>query len=472
MARIKTERKLKTAARFAEAGDLEGVVGVILSAEAEGDPDLHELLAQGFTQSPLLEALPQVRARAAELAGAGHVGAMLAAIAPHASAIADLRIRLENGAIDGEIAADLEPVLGRLERARTGVDPLDARLNAELWLRLAQDLMQHGAVRSESVVLERWTSLGDAEGVQRSRLARLLLRQGRPDAAAAQLQALAAAGDEESLRRLAGLLEDHPDAAGAHFAPALPERPGGALPRCTLVFPHARKTGGNSLHNGLKAILGEGCLGTRQISLLCRRLRAMTFDERSRLDLVTGHFGFEEAQNDLAPLLAKPALYLGVIRDPVDRAKSVYNFMGKSGSDLKRRQSLRVDTDPDLNVVVERWLSAPTDWGGWRNEQCRIICGEPDAAQAIHAIETRYLAAVATPAIDALVGAMANGLDRAVPPPMHVKRSNSHRLELDPRLAERLRSYHEQDQRLFDWVRDNQDRMLSRVAETIERVRA
>jgi hypothetical protein len=126
-----------------------------------------------------------------------------------------------------------------------------------------------------------------------------------------------------------------------------------------------------------------------------------------------------------------------------------------------------VPYDPDFNVVAERWM-AGEDWNGWRGDQCRVICGEANAEQAIATIEAHYLLVVTPEGINPFLERLA--LMRGIPwtSPLHLRRSASSEVAAQPEVDERLRTWHVEDQKLVDWVTANEDRLTARALERLE----
>ncbi len=353
-------------------------------------------------------------------------------------------------------AATLCDVLSRLEWLSRRTGDQDAEINA----------------------LERLQGAGGKTSARHARLFRLFVRKGRASKSELQLTAIAkvAANDPAAAGRLARLRDEAEiTALSARSDPERTFNPmvvplrsadvgAGRLAEHTLVFPHAYKTGGTSLRAGLRSLLRPHCamLGAASYAAWLEHLPA---DRRMALDVICGHFGYDEAEDELAPLLGKSPVYVGVVRDPVDRARSIYGYWtGGYAGEVDRRRKLRVRWDADVNVVIRRWISARDDWSGWRADQCRTICGEASADTAIEIIRARYLAVVTPAGINRLLKALAEALGCPWSEDLHRNASGSDRLTVEPDLEQSLRRYQAEDQRLFEWVAANEERMIARAA--------
>ncbi len=416
---------------------------------------------QLLTTPPWADLLSEVREACEQRQdeAGSHLAALLDDMTPACQALLMLKQRLLEGA-DGEAAvASASPVVGMMEALAqvdltTKLGRLRGLVRDQIWVELSIMLMDHDAWLAEIIVLERWLGHGAAPPWARRRLARLSARLGRPGKA------------PRTTGRAEAPVEEHPSTPRPATDPL-----SALLPRHVFVLPHAPKTGGSSIKSGLRRILGDTLTGS-SIRAVGSSLALMPPETRRRLGLVSGHFSLDQAEDELVPLLALEPLLLAVVRDPVARAKSIYRYIGRRAftPELRNRQ-LRARFDPDVNVMMRRWLDAPSDWGGWRHDQCRTICGEPDADAAIRALETRYLAAVTTTSLNALVTTTAKALARAAPPALHRKQTSSQELELEPALEAKLRDSHHQDQRLFEWVQANQERLLERCEARLRKLR-
>ncbi len=326
--------------------------------------------------------------------------------------------------------------------------------------RMAELAATTGDLAAEIDAVSRLLRVGGENLTLRNRLVRRLARAGRQHEAGPHLQVLAEAAkqDEESRRRWSPLLSKSEGRAV--------ETPAGA--GVCLIFFHAHKTGGASMLESLQQLFGDRYLRATAFNAP-DLVQAMSAPQRSRLCALAGHFDYDQAEDSgLAAMFRKPVFYLGLVRDPVARAKSIYVFFRNTrGDSLERQRYLRVRDDDDINVVVERWLDSPGDWAGWRHDQCRRLCGEPSAEVARRTIMDRYLAVVTTPRVNDLVAALADGLSIAAPPTVRAKRSFSEQVQIDPVLEARLRSHQSEDQRLYEWVEENQGRMLEQARDRL-----
>ncbi len=345
--------------------------------------------------------------------------------------------------------------------------------DVERWERLCGVAALLGDVSGEIEVLERRLEVGHADPSIHARLVVLLLRADRRARAADHLDRLGALATDEGTLRLYFRARAAYDPAAAPW----PAREGegvieGECLRRLLAFVHAYKTGGTSLLRGLRAVFAPAALRMGNSSArsdLARKIR----QEKRPIDLLVGHVGYDLVESELVPLFRKEPLYIGLVRDPVARAKSIYAYFSSAyTSPEDRRRRLRTPHDEDINVVMESWLNAKHDWSGWRHDQCRVICGEPSAEAAIRTIKARYLTVVVPSRIDWLIAECAEALGRAPPELDHAKRTDSGRLVLDPVVERRLREHYGEDQKLFDWVSSNEDLLLSGVKDRIRQLMA
>ena len=404
------------------------------------------------------------------------VTAVIKVVAPD---FADLRREMEVGRDPAKREAILQALLGGLVLLEASTPdepskPEQALVKAALWTELL-DLVQSD-LDVQLTVLSRHLTVDPGNPRTVHLKARVLLLLGRRAEAHELLrEAMSAFPTAEGMAGPAiRLLADAGDpdarkASGRHRPTSSPagvpdSQTRGRLPASTLIFPHAHKTGGTSLHRGLGALFGLGYMRQGNLRSMGKVLRNLTVEAKQRLDLIAGHFPYDTAEDELAGLLPKRPLYVGVVRDPISRARSVYSFFGERYDTAEERDSqLRVPYDADINVVVERWMDAPDRWSSWRSDQCLCVGGQPAAADVIPVVEHRYLALVTPSGINQLIAAVARAMGVEPGIAEHIKRSNSERFVIRPDLEERLGDFYAEDQQLHDWAKANEDRFIARA---------
>ncbi len=321
--------------------------------------------------------------------------------------------------------------------------------------RLVRDLLARtGDPEAEAAGLERRLKAAPDDLAARARLFWLMAQSGNPSARHHLRQMTRVRGEGRFWQRFAGT-------ALERAKPLAPTT--GRLADAVLMFPHIFKAGGSTLQRGLNLLFKPSYLRLLRVTNP-RSIPDLPPEGWRNLDVVTGNFKYDEAQELLVPKIGKPALFIGVVRDPVSRAKSLFSFVRHTWTDPEERGArLGVAYDDDLNVVAQRWLERGAGRPRGANPQCRAICGKPSAARAIQAIEADYLAAVTTGSLDLLLATLSDAVGRPLEP-VHRKNTRSGRLELDPQLERSLRELSAEDQKLVDWVDENRPRLLERAA--------
>ncbi len=230
-----------------------------------------------------------------------------------------------------------------------------------------------------------------------------------------------------------------------------------------LFHLHASKTGGTSVEHGLGLIFGEGWLRLTRIKNP-QQMPDFPPERWRALRAISAGLRLRDFDHFVAPRLGRPTLGLFTVRDPVGRMKSLYAYLRDGAVDRtgRKRPQDHFPVYEDFETVARSMLE-PARSKRVGNRQCKLLCPKRGSAQvAIDVIEQRF-AAVTTTSLNRLLAAVARGAGRPVPPPIHVQRSNSAPLTLDVGLERELRAVFHEDQRLFEWVRDNEDRLLARL---------
>lgn len=148
-------------------------------------------------------------------------------------------------------------------------------------------------------------------------------------------------------------------------------RPRPAFP---LLFLHIPKTAGSSLRTMLLANTRRHVRIIEPIAELSE-LRDLSLEERSRLELVEGHFYF-----GIHELIPRPCVYLTMLREPIDRLLSLYSFIrgweghhlhqdmkeSSIGACIRRRLTIEFDNFMVRQLTSLRHIDVP--FGGVTRE--------------------------------------------------------------------------------------------------------
>jgi len=147
-----------------------------------------------------------------------------------------------------------------------------------------------------------------------------------------------------------------------------------------LVHPHAQRTGGKSIRkNVFVRVFGQDRVYSTVFKPDAKRWRRLT-----EADLA-GYSAYSDLYNYVDLRLPRPVLAIGVLRDPVRRAASIYHFV--RGNEGHRHQALAQNTN--LEDFYRRASSRDPSY--FRNLQCRRICGHADARIALVTIQRQYI---------------------------------------------------------------------------------
>jgi len=152
--------------------------------------------------------------------------------------------------------------------------------------------------------------------------------------------------------------------------------------RPQLVFIHLPKTGGMSLHAAVAGALPRDAVlrvGDAAEQAAFRRLGPA---EVARYALVSGHLGFEEVAARARP----GARYVTLLRDPVARLLSAFNYMA-TWAPHPLHAEMRGRGFGEFITSAGEALSG---------EACRQLTGMATAAQAIPVLDSCYAAAATT----------------------------------------------------------------------------
>ncbi len=234
-----------------------------------------------------------------------------------------------------------------------------------------------------------------------------------------------------------------------------------------LVYTHLAKTGGTSLENGLRTMFGDRWL---RLNLVKRPdlLPELPAEHWRSLAVVCSNSSFPMLDALLGPKVGRPIVGLVTVRDPVERLKSLYVYMREGAVDIdgvKTTETKAPQFDGEFEDFARRILEGMGSRSLGRR-QCKTLCsGRASADAAIEVIERRFAAAVTTSSVGRLLESLAIAYELKPPPPIHLQRGRATKLTLSPQYDQALREAFLPDQTLFDWVRDNESRMLDALTQ-------
>jgi hypothetical protein len=213
-----------------------------------------------------------------------------------------------------------------------------------------------------------------------------------------------------------------------------------AAPACPqVVFVHLPKTGGMSLHLAMERALGPGrVLRVGDAAAQAAFLR-MGRDEMARYAFVSGHFTLNEA---LARALPE-ARFVTVLRDPVARLLSAFNYMA-TWPQHPRHAAFR---DKGFAAFVAEAGHALS------GEACRQLTGTDHAFAATPLLDGCYAAVAVPERLQELANLVAAWL--GVPPPELAQENptpGQGRITLDSATCERLLALTQDDRSLHAHV--------------------
>ncbi|MFA5114060.1 MAG: sulfotransferase family 2 domain-containing protein [Candidatus Margulisiibacteriota bacterium] len=147
----------------------------------------------------------------------------------------------------------------------------------------------------------------------------------------------------------------------------------------TLIYVHIHKTAGSTVRTAIERVYGrDKTLKIYNINgLPLEEFRAMSQEERDRYDCVIGHFSY-----GIHRYLGRPSEYATMLREPVDRAVSLYYYIKRNPNVPLHRKLV------SERISLERYIEED-ECGRQANPQVRFVTGESGSDPALARI---YLA--------------------------------------------------------------------------------
>lgn len=163
------------------------------------------------------------------------------------------------------------------------------------------------------------------------------------------------------------------------------------LDQLKIIFNHTPKAGGTSLHYFFQDLFGPDKVYRVNVRVPTEEIytiEKMTEEEKQRYQIFQGHFKYGNHK-----FFSQPCLYIGIVRNPIDRIISNYYYLHRRGEE-ERKQKVQQQT---LTEYFESQIEGRVSAGA---AQLRILTGQDDLAKAKEVIKRDYLMCCATEQLD------------------------------------------------------------------------
>lgn len=175
-----------------------------------------------------------------------------------------------------------------------------------------------------------------------------------------------------------------------------PENSGSdGLHDAVIIFNHIPKAGGTSLIRFFESLFGSDlCFRHRtrnsKTDQYSPAITSLSADSLNTYRFFAGHFEYGNHR-----LLTSDYLYIGVVRDPMERIVSDYYFNKARGRQDLREMANRMD----VNDYIKSKLSNPKSNMG-TSSQIKMLTGTRDLDEAFRVIDDEYLVACTNNQLD------------------------------------------------------------------------
>jgi len=223
------------------------------------------------------------------------------------------------------------------------------------------------------------------------------------------------------------------------------------LQEAKIIFNHIPKAGGTSLYYFFQELFGaERCFRHSARDSKTGRhsppIGKVPPEELEQYRFLQGHFDFGNHRR-----FNGPVLYLGVMRDPVDRVISDYYYNKRQGRKDLMEQANSMTLEEYIRAKMENPKSRLVT-----SAQTVYLSGQPSAEKAKEIIAEWYLACCTIDQLDDMQRMLARLFDRPDLAPTRVNETTAKKTvtEIGPEMLAELKERFAEDYELLPWVRE------------------
>lgn len=206
-----------------------------------------------------------------------------------------------------------------------------------------------------------------------------------------------------------------------------------------VVFVHVPKTAGMSLHYALEAAFQPANVLRVGNKDDYRAYESLSNDDLQRYRVISGHF----LQDEIYGRLADKADYVTVLRDPIERILSAFNYIC-SWSEHPAHHVVSTMTFGEYLVEHAEKL---------RSQVCLQLTGQGEAEAAAVVLEERYALVGAMPNLRPFIEALGALIGQELTLFKNNETAGFGKVTMTSKQCKLLIEITEEDEKLFEWVK-------------------
>lgn len=229
-----------------------------------------------------------------------------------------------------------------------------------------------------------------------------------------------------------------------------------------IIFNHVPKAGGTSLIHFFSEIFGPERVFRHEArdgktDKISPSIESLSKEQLDSYSFFAGHFGYGYHK-----LFDRSVKYIGIIRDPMDRAVSHYRYLRKNGPRALKEQALEMTFEEYLEFRLSVQKNPMVE-----SSQIELLTGQIDFDAAKEVVKRDYLACCTTAQLNDMQTTLAAYYGRPDLGPKKVNRTNGSKTE--PEISEDLKAELDRrfalDRKFMNWVEQTYEDTFSRIGE-------